>query len=62
MRTNLFDKWCFITTVATLLFSWSLFWSYTGEPIGSFTAAIIASGLVFLAYIVFRMVYLAFRE
>lgn len=62
MDATLVDKWSAIITASTWLFSWVLFWSYTNDPIGSCFAAAIAAGLVFLAYIVFRMLLLTFRR
>ncbi len=62
MKATLIDKWSVIITIASLIFSWALFWSYTGDPIGSFSAAAIAAGMVFLAYVVMRMVIMAIRR
>ena len=47
MNTILIDKWSAIVAASTLLFSWLLFWSYTGKPMGSFIAAAIAAGMAF---------------
>lgn len=62
MDRPLIDRWGYILTLGSCLFSWILFWSYTGDPIGSLSAAVIAAGLFFLAYIVLRMLILAFRS
>jgi multisubunit Na+/H+ antiporter MnhB subunit len=62
MRPPLIDRWSAIISLCVLIFCWMLFWNYTGDPIGSFSAAVIAAGLVFLACIVIRMVYLTFRK
>ncbi len=62
MQAGIIDKWSIIVAAGSLLSSWALFWSYTSDPIGSFAAAAIAAGLFFLAYIVVRMVILAFKE
>ena len=42
MDRAIIDKWSGIVSVGTWIFSWILFWNYTGEPVGSFRKAAIA--------------------
>jgi len=61
MKTGLIDKWSIVAAIATLIFSFFLFYSYSSESRFSFAAALLAAGLVWLAYIVVRWLALAFR-
>lgn len=62
MPNELIDKWSYAILIATLIFSWFLFWSYSSEIFLSFLAAVIAAGMAWLAYFVLRMIFFAFRN
>ena len=62
MQKEIFDIWGLVVMVATGVFSWFLFWSYSGEFTFSLFAAIMAAGMVWMAYVIIRMVYLALRK
>jgi hypothetical protein len=62
MNNEIIDKWSLIVMAATAIFSWILFWSFSGEPIFSFMAALMSAGMIWMAYIVIRMVYFALRK
>lgn len=52
----------FIVAIATAIFSLILFYSQTQMFFGSVMAALIASALCWVTYIILRWVILAFRE
>ncbi|MGZ3633445.1 MAG: hypothetical protein ACXU9U_00195 [Parachlamydiaceae bacterium] len=60
MMNELIDRWGFILMISILIFSWILFWGYTSDPFFSFLAALLAASMMWLAYIVIRMILLAF--
>ncbi len=62
MQREIFDKWGLIVMVATCIFSLFLFWSYSGQFIFSLMAALIAGGMVWMAYIVIRIVYFSLKK
>lgn len=57
-----FDTVGVIVALSTLIFSQFLFWSYTGEFVGSFAAAVIASFLVWISYVILKWLVLAFKR
>jgi hypothetical protein len=52
----------FIIAVATMLFSFLLFYSDTGMFLGSLSAAALATGLAWISYVILRWIILAIRE
>jgi hypothetical protein len=62
MFENLVDRWSVIISLASFLFCWMLFWSQTGEPMGSFFAGAMTGGLVFLACLTFKMIFLTYKK
>ena len=51
----------YIIAAATLIFSLILFYSDTGQFLGSLGAAILAAGLVWVSYVITRMLWLALK-
>ncbi len=62
MKNEIFEKWGLVVMLATAVFSWIFFWNYSGEFIFSFIAALIAAGMIWMAYVVIRIVIFAFRK
>ncbi len=62
MKNEIIDKWGLVVMGATGVLSWLIFWSYSGEFIFSVMAALMAAGMVWMAYVVLRMVFFAFRK
>jgi hypothetical protein len=58
---NLIDRTSFIVAAITLVFALILFYSDTGKFWGSFGAAILASALMWMAYVLTRWLYLAIK-
>ena len=58
---NLIDKTSFIVAAITLIFALLLFYSDTGEFLGSLGAAILAAALMWMAYVLTRWLYLAIK-
>lgn len=52
----------FIVAGITLLLSLLLFYSDTKSFLGSFSAALMAAGLIWISYVIVRMLVLAFKR
>jgi hypothetical protein len=61
-RDQVIEPFGFILAAAVALFSLILFYSDNQEFLGSFYAALMASGLTWVTYIILRWVLLAFRK
>lgn len=61
-RDKLFEPTGVIIAAATLIFSLILFYNDTNIFLGSLFAALLASGLTWMTYVILRLVLLAFRR
>lgn len=52
----------FLVAGTTFLFAFLLFFSQTNEPVGSASAALIASALAWIAYVICRFIILALKK
>jgi CHASE2 domain-containing sensor protein len=59
---HLIDRWSIVFTLASLIFSFGLFRSYSGESYFSILAALMTAGLVFASYLIMRVFFLAFYK
>ncbi len=62
MKNEIIDKWGLVVMAVTAVFSWIFFWSYSGELMFSLMAALMAAGMVWMAYVVMRIVYFALMK
>ncbi len=58
----LIDRFSFVVAIITLIFGLILFFSQTGEFIGSLSAALLAAGLAWVSYIFLRWLVLALHR
>lgn len=58
----MFDRTGVIIAASTLIFSLILFYLQNGEPLGSFAAAILASALAWISYVVIAWMYRATKN
>lgn len=61
-KKKLFEPTGFLIAAATLLFSLILFYNDTDAFFGSLAAALLAAALIWLSYLVLRLVLIAFRS
>ena len=61
-RTKLIEPTGFIIAAATFLLSLFLFYNDTDSFLGSFMAAWMAAGLIWLSYLIIRFVLITFRS
>ena len=62
MNNEIIEKWGLVVMAATAVFSWIFFWNYSGELMFSFMAALMAAGMIWMAYVVMRIVYFALMK
>lgn len=61
-QEKIFEPIGYIIGAATFLFSLFLFYSDTSVFWGSFAAALIAAGLIWVSYVILRIFFLALRR
>lgn len=61
-RNKLIESTGLIIAVATFLFSLFLFYSETGMFWGSIGAALLTAGLIWVSYLIFRLILITFRS
>lgn len=59
---KIFEPTGVIVALATLIFSLILFYNDTNVFLGSLMAALLAAALVWMTYVILRLVVLAFRK
>lgn len=61
-RNKLIDPTSLIIAAATFLFSLILFYGNTGMFLGSIAAALLAAGLIWISYLIIRLIVITFRS
>lgn len=62
INPDLIDRGSFYFAGASFLFSFLLFYSYTGEFLGCLFAALLSASLFWASYIFFRLIYLSIKK
>ncbi|MEI8124251.1 MAG: hypothetical protein WCG42_00670 [Parachlamydiaceae bacterium] len=61
-QNRIIEPFGFIFAAATFLFSLYLFYTDTSTFWGSFAAALMAAGLLWMMYVILRIVFLTFKR
>jgi hypothetical protein len=60
-RNRIIEPIGFVIAGCTFLFSWILFYQDTNETIDSFTAAFMAAALVWMSYVILRLMWVTMK-